>query len=272
MKKTLTAPFVSTSSRPRLGKLNISTPATRDFRFASVRRPQGLVDAVSHEGRQELRRHALGIVPVLSLAEAREAWREARKSIMGGIDPAGATKPVAAPVAVPARADTFDSVCEEWLRRDQEQKKSTTRFDARFAAILSPHGGRVRSRALASATHELIDAIVDKGSPSWRAGCTPTRTAYLFGRLAGDIVVKPLANLDMPSPATSRDRVLTDVSLSRYGTPPTSCRGHSHPETSSTSVSTRSRLVAGLGISKLARGLTWTNWICPAPPQAAIAC
>ena len=45
----------------------------------------------------KLRRISLGTYPAVSLAEAREAWREARKDIARGIDPSSRRGPRQAP-------------------------------------------------------------------------------------------------------------------------------------------------------------------------------
>src|SRR5215468_6867997 len=56
----------------------------------------------------KLRRITLGRWPAMSLSEARDAWREARKAVDRGENPAR-----------PKPADAFEAVMAEWLKRDQ---------------------------------------------------------------------------------------------------------------------------------------------------------
>src|SRR5689334_13220328 len=57
----------------------------------------------------KVRRITLGLYPAMGLAEAREAWRDARREVQSGSSPGNKQK----------AATGFASVAEEWLRRDQ---------------------------------------------------------------------------------------------------------------------------------------------------------
>src|SRR5262249_320353 len=59
----------------------------------------------------KLKRMSLGNYPALSLAEAHEAWREARKNAQSGRDPSHAQKRSTG-------ARNFASVLDEWFKRD----------------------------------------------------------------------------------------------------------------------------------------------------------
>ena len=83
----------------------------------------GLALRVSYGGRKswvyfyrtsgkKLRRFTLGTYPALSLAEAREAWREARTSAQSGRDPAMDRKRQTG-------GTDFETILAEWLKRDQ---------------------------------------------------------------------------------------------------------------------------------------------------------
>ena len=74
-----------------------------------------------------LRRMKLGAHPVLSLVEARDAWRDARREALAGRDP-GVVKRVK-PVVI------FDDVVEEWLKRDQAGNRSA----GNVAALMKLH-------------------------------------------------------------------------------------------------------------------------------------
>src|SRR5215469_9257650 len=63
----------------------------------------------------KLRRLSLGRFPAMSLEQARDAWRAARLAVDKGESPAHLR---------PTTADSFASVVEEWLARDQGQNRS----------------------------------------------------------------------------------------------------------------------------------------------------
>ena len=85
----------------------------------------GLALRISYGGRKawtffyrlrggKLQRLSLGTYPALSLAEARDAWREARKQVERGRDPSAAKRALRAsrPVTVPAAWPQIP--CQDW--------------------------------------------------------------------------------------------------------------------------------------------------------------
>ena len=58
----------------------------------------------------------------MSLAEAREAWRETRRLVAMGQDPGRASA---------KRGDTVASVVEEWLKRDKRDAKPSSIYQTR---------------------------------------------------------------------------------------------------------------------------------------------
>ena len=99
----------------------------------------GLALRVSYGGRKtwtffyriggKLRRISLGTYPALGLAEAREAWREARQDVALGRDPT--RKP-----ALPAQ--DFPAVLDEWFKRDQAKNRSRDAVRRMFAKDVLP--------------------------------------------------------------------------------------------------------------------------------------
>jgi hypothetical protein len=108
----------------------------------------------------KLRRMTLGTYPALSLAEARDAWREARRDTAAGRDPAQARKR-------DKPANDFETVAREWLRRDQSKNKSRDEVKRVLERELIPAW---RYRAVADLGRrdilDLIDAIADRGAPT----------------------------------------------------------------------------------------------------------
>ena len=93
----------------------------------------------------KLRRLTLGLYPAMGLAEAREAWRETRKLVAMGQDPARATVKT---------GDTVNSVIEDWLKRDKRDAKASSIYQTRSAINrdVLPAGTGARSRRSPSAT------------------------------------------------------------------------------------------------------------------------
>ena len=95
----------------------------------------------------------------MGLAEAREAWRETRKLVAMGQDPAR--------VAVKT-GDTVNSVIEDWLKRDKRDAKASSLYQTRSAInrdVLPAWGGRPIKTVSKRDVIELLDGIIDRGAP-----------------------------------------------------------------------------------------------------------
>jgi integrase len=155
-----------------------------------------------------LRRMTLGTYPALILADAREAWREARQEAAAGRDPAKTRKR-------DKPAHDFESVAREWLRRDQSKKQSKREVERVLERELIPAWGH---RCVAELGRrdilDLIDAIVDRGAPTMarRVQAYVHRFfKWCVGR--GIVELNPAADLPKPGSESKRDRVLTDDEL-----------------------------------------------------------
>ena len=106
----------------------------------------------------KLRRMTLGTYPAMSLAEARDAWRNARTESQKGGDPA-ATRKRTAP------ATSFPGVLDEWLKRDQAKNKTK---DAIKRLIDKDATAVWEHRQIADITRrdilDVIDSVADRGS------------------------------------------------------------------------------------------------------------
>lgn len=159
-----------------------------------------------HVGR--LRRMGLGTFPALSLADAREAWREARQDAQAGRDPATARKRQKG-------ATDFSGVAEEWLRRDQGKNRSHDAVKRLLAKdVLPAWGHRPLVEIGRRDVLDVIDGIVDRGSP-----ITARRVHAHLHRLfkwavgRGIIASSPMTDLPKPGSETKRDRVLSGDEL-----------------------------------------------------------
>jgi integrase len=155
-----------------------------------------------------LRRMSLGTYPAISLAQAREAWREARQDAQAGRDPASVRKRQKG-------ATDFTSVAEEWLRRDQGKNRSRAAVERLLAKdVLPVWSHRPISEIGRRDVLDVIDSVVDRGSP-----ITARRLHAHLHRLfkwsvgRGIIAINPMMDLPKPGAETKRDRVLTDKEL-----------------------------------------------------------
>ena len=156
-----------------------------------------------------LRRMWLGTYPALSLADAREAWRAARKDAQAGKEP---TKP-----RDPTDTDsTFEKALENWLKRDQSSNRTK---DAVKRLIDKDATPAWRHRHIAdigrSDVLDVIDAVVDRGSPiTARRLHAHLHRFFTWHTGRGKIPLNPMAHLPKPGAETKRDRVLSDQELS----------------------------------------------------------
>jgi integrase len=176
----------------------------------------GLCLRVSHGGAKawsyvfrahgKVRRITLGRWPAMSLGEARDAWREARKAVDRGENPARQK---------PADADSFESVMAEWLKRDQAENRCTAEVERALRRdVLPAFEGRSITTIGRRDVLDVLDAIVDRGAP-----IMARRTAahlHRFFRWAvgrGVIEASPMADLPKPAAPKARERVLSDAEL-----------------------------------------------------------
>jgi integrase len=178
----------------------------------------GLALRISYGGRKSwvfffriggrLRRMTLGTYPALTLAEARQAWRQARTEAQSGRDPSRAGKREKTPT-------DFKNVAGEWILRDQAKNRSR-RIVARLidVNVLPAWEHRQIGDIGRRDVLDVIDAIVDRG-----AVITARRVQAHLHRLfrwavgRGIVQSNPLTDLPKPGAETKRDRVLSDEEL-----------------------------------------------------------
>lgn len=154
----------------------------------------------------KLKRMTFGTLSEMTVEQAHDAWREARKAVEAGRDP----RPTA-----PTAATDFDSVFREWLQRDQSKNKSVRIVKRSIEREVLPSWGHREITDIGRRdVLDVIDAIADRGAVI-AARRMQARLHRLFkwavGR--GIIEVNPAVNLPKPGEETKRDRVLTDDEL-----------------------------------------------------------
>jgi integrase len=153
----------------------------------------------------QLRRMTLGSVDVLSLADAREAARDALKKVAAGHDPALEKQER-------READTVGEFAKTYLEKYAKPRKKSWKVDQmRMQQDILPHW---RNRLMKDVTRrdvrELLDGIAARPAP-----IVANRTRSLlhkFFRVAiqFDVVASnPVADTERPGVEKARDRVLT---------------------------------------------------------------
>jgi integrase len=152
-----------------------------------------------------LRRKSLGTYPAITLAEARELWRQAKHEVLLGRDPAWRD----------SSRSNFETVAREWLRRDQAQNKSVAEVTRIVEKELLPVW---RHRSITDIRqHDILvlaDTIADRGAVVMaRRVLAYVHRLFRWAKGRGIIESNPAADLPKPGREIARDRVLTDDEL-----------------------------------------------------------
>jgi integrase len=154
----------------------------------------------------KLQRLTLGRFPAMSLGEAREAWRNARRALDKGENPARQR---------PAAADSFAAVADEWLKRDQSKNRSAAEVRRVIERDAKPAWeGRPIARITRRDVIELIDRVADRGAVTMaRRIHAHLHRLFRWSVGRGIIDVNPMVDLPKPGGEVKRDRVLDDIEL-----------------------------------------------------------
>jgi len=182
----------------------------------------GLALRISYGGRRsfvyiyrlrgKLHRLTLGSFPTMSLADAREAWRNASAKVAEGIDP----RPQPTEAQQP---DTVRVVGERFVAKYARPRNRTAdEVERMFELHLYPALG---DRDIGSVTRrdilDVLDSIEEKVSGA-RANRVLANIRRLFAWAVerGVIEVSPVANVKAPGEERARDRVLSDDELRAF--------------------------------------------------------
>jgi len=157
------------------------------------------------KGDPRKRRLTLGRYPAITLADAREAARQAAVAVDCGEDP-GADKQ-----ALKA-AHTFSELADEYLEKFAKRNKRSWREDERMLRRdILPAWGRRKVHDIARRdVIALLDGIVDRGAPI-QANRTLALVRKIFNWAIGRDIVEhnPCLQVKPPQREHQRDRVLT---------------------------------------------------------------
>jgi integrase len=173
--------------------------------------------AVRYRAAGKPRKLTIGPYPSVDLKSARELARAALAKVAGGIDPGAEKKASKAAAAIPAN-DLVEHVAARFVSHyaRRQLKASTAKEVERVLEkeIVGPWRGRRLSQIGRADVHDLLDGIVERGSP-----ITANRTLAWLHRLCswaierGLMEVNPCAGVRAPAAETARDRVLSDDEL-----------------------------------------------------------
>ena len=152
-----------------------------------------------------LRRRSLGTYPAVTLAEARQLWRDAKHHVSLGRDPGWQR----------ASDLNFENVAREWLKRDQADKRSLKEVTRIVEKELIPEWGQRSIRDIRR--HDILvlsDRIADRGATTMaRRVMAYVHRLFRWAKSRDLIESNPATDLPKPGREVARDRVLTDAEL-----------------------------------------------------------
>jgi len=163
----------------------------------------------------------LGPYPALDLKASRQMASEAAQTLARGDDPATAKQVAKATVRVEAKRaaeperDLIEAVVASFIERyaKKQTREKTWRETERILnrEIVEPWRGRRLSAIRRADVHDLLDKIVDRGSPILaNRALVALRRMCSWAIERGLVEASPCDKVRAPSAETSRDRVLTD--------------------------------------------------------------
>jgi integrase len=154
------------------------------------------------------KRMTLGRFPSMSLAAAREAWRDARTTVDKGESPQHQR---------PAAANSFAAVADEWLQRDQARNRTYADIKRLIERCAKPvWQGRHITTIGRRDINDLIDSVADRGAVMMaRRLHAHLHRLFRWAVGRGILETNPMAHLPKPGSENPRDRVLTDAELAQ---------------------------------------------------------
>jgi len=161
----------------------------------------------------------LGSYPALDLANARKRAQEAIGEIASGKHPAAEKRAAReAQKAAEAPSDCVNTVAAAFVEKHAKRKAGAL-WAAETERLLTKEiipklGAKRLGEVRKSDVHDLLDEIVDRGSPT-----TANRALAVLKKLGnwsverGIVSMSPFAGIKPPAPERARDRVLSDDEL-----------------------------------------------------------
>jgi integrase len=209
MKKALTVAAVERLRPPTKGQIDVFD---KGYPGLALRLSYGGTKSWTYfftlEGR--VQRMTLGTYPAMSLAEARDAWREARKQVDRGIEPARAQQKAAAAMG-------FPEVVADWLKWDQADNKASSLYQVTRiveADLLPAWSGKRIDEIGKRDVLDLLDAIKERGALSKARKTFAHLNRFFNWCVQRDIIAtSPMTAIERPAGAAPRERLLSDTEL-----------------------------------------------------------
>jgi integrase len=165
-------------------------------------------------GKVVLRRLKLGVYPGMSVEQAHDMWRKAYDLVQARRDPSVVLKADEEP------SNSFESVFEEWLKRDSakksgEIKRSLRRTERRIRVhVLPSWRGRLITDIDRRAALGIVEDIADSGKVVLaRRIFSHLHRLFVWCVGRGIIPTNPLEHAEKPGAEIPRKRVLNDEEL-----------------------------------------------------------
>ncbi len=172
--------------------------------------------AVRYRFAGQTRKLTLGTYPAIDLKAARELASRALVKVAGGEDPAAEKQAAKKADRAPAERDLVEKVVNSFIER---YAKANTRSWPETERMLKKEvvgawKGRHLSEIGKADVHDLLDKIVDRGSPIAANRVLASLRRMCSWAVERDIVkTSPCEGVKPPSAVQSRDRVLNDDEL-----------------------------------------------------------
>jgi len=215
MAKELTAVAIS---KMKPGAVRLEIPDGRIAGLYFIIQPSGKRSwAVRYRFGGKPIKLTIGAYPAIDLKTAREKAGAAKGKVETGIDPGAEKKAHKSAVVIPA-SDFIEKVAARFI---SQHAKRNLRIRSAYEIgrlleneIVSPWRGRRLSQINRGDIHELLDAIIERGSPVMaNRALSVLRTLCGWAIDRGIIEANPCALVKPPTAETPRDRVLSDVEL-----------------------------------------------------------
>ena len=208
--KTFTAQWVSKAPAPAAGRVDYFDQRTTGLGLR-VSPTGGKTWFVMYrvKGDPTKRRLTLDGYPAMTLADARQRAQEALLAASRGQDPAAEKQELKS-------AATFAGMAAEYLDKHAKRKKRSWEEDARVIdRELLPKWGRRKVHDIRRKdVLELLDAIVDRGSPiQANRTLALVRKIFNWGIGRGIVEHNPCLQVEAPSRENQRQRVLSEDEL-----------------------------------------------------------
>ena len=162
------------------------------------------------------RKFTIGSYPAIDLKSARDLAKDAMVSVARGVDPYETKKATKAP---PDR-DFVERVVDQFVERHAKPNtRPATAWETERSLkkeVVARWKGRLLSSITRADVHDLLDEVVDRGSPVMANRLLATLSKLCNWSVERGIIEKsPCNGVKPPSAHTSRDRVLSDPELQR---------------------------------------------------------